>query len=326
MTILASQIGVFKARNNNDASNNGGRSTPTKLATSSKNSVFSDLENSGNIAGDTETRKLFIKPDLESLTSSAFANAYAYLREIGDEDIRYHMGHGTASDTMGGATFDIMVARVQSISGSTVVARTPVSKSGTLDLVRYRPSNGSTVVIENATVTVDTSTRVSITGVDVSLFDVDDVLTERVYFNSRDNADDRNLKPRVFGASVTSGGDFDTSFISFAPKAALSVDVLLDFTNSVAYSWSIPSLGLSGTGDINNDLTVYHPDATTQNDASTILKIESNAFSGSWSSTSSVNFSIESGSIALWFRREITSSPSISGAQPFNFGLEYATS
>ncbi|ANO57642.1 hypothetical protein [Vibrio phage vB_VhaS-a] len=326
MTILASQIGVFKARNNNDASNNGGRSTTTKLAPSSKNSIFGDLENSGNIGGDIETRKVFIKPDLESLTNSAFANAYVYLRDIGDDDLDYAMGYGSASDTMSAATFDIMAGRVTSALVSSARIATPTPKTGSFDLVRYRPSTNSTVILTNATLTQETANTAQLTGVDFSLIETGDIITERVYFNSRDNTDDQNLKPRVFGVSVTSGGDFDESFISFSPKAALSVDVLIDFTNSVAFAWSIPSLGLSGTGDINTDLTVYHPDSPTQNDASTILKIESGAFSGSWSATSSINLSIESGAIAVWFRRIVDNSPNISGAQSFNFGLEYATS
>lgn len=324
MTILASNLGVFRARTNNDLSGNGGRASLTKLNDSSKNSIFSDLESSASIANDVETRKVFIKQNLTSLSTSEFSNAYAYLRELGDEDVIYSMGYGTATDTMNGATLDLVVGRVTSVSPN-VVVQTLAPKNGVVSLVRYRPSTNSLITIDNVSLTAGSS-KVTLSNITLSDFAVGDIITEKVYAPSLDAANPTNLKPRVYGAVVTNGSTFDETQVTFSPKAAVAVDVTLDFINTVSYSWAIPDLGMSGSGTVDADLKVYHPDAPTQTDAYLILFIPSSAFSGAWSSTSLINFSIESGNIPLWFKRTISDSPNISGIQPFNFGLEYATS
>lgn len=324
MTILASNLGVFKARTNNDLAGNGGRASLTKLNDASKNSIFSDLESSASIANDVETRKVFIKQNLANISTSEFSNAYAYLRELGDDDVLYSMGYGTATDTMNGATLDLVVGRVVSVSPN-VVVKTLAPKSGVTSLVRYRPSTNSLITVDNVSLTSG-SNQVTLSNITASDFAVGDIITEKVYATSRDGSSPLNLKPRVYGVSVTNGSTFDETLITFAPKAAVAVDVTLDFINTSAYSWSIPDLGMSGSGSVDSDLKVYHPNAPSQADEYLILSIPAAAFSGAWASTSLISFSIESGNVPLWFRRTISDSPSISGIQPFNFGLEYATS
>ncbi|AEH21876.1 VHS1063 protein [Vibrio phage 1] len=329
MAIQPSQLAIFKAERNNDQNTNGGRSTLTKIASGVRNGIFSDLQSGASLGGSVESRKVFIKQDINAPTADAYNNAFVYMTAIGDPGVFIDLFYGTQTDTQGQATFStIMVGRVTAINTvlNQITLATLTARNTTMKLARYRPSNSTMQTLDNATVAKVDSTTARIDGLSHTDFQIGDIITEVVLVKGNEQSNANDLKPRAHSSEITAGGTLDLSAVSLAPKAAISIDVNLTFVNTQAYNYSIPSLGLTGSGNISTDLNVYHPDSVTNSTENLLLSIPSTAWGGAWTNASRVTFKVESGSIPVWLRRTIAANPSLSGQQDVNFALEYQTS
>ncbi|WYC17934.1 hypothetical protein [Vibrio phage vB_VneS_J26] len=329
MAIQPSQLAIFKAERNNDQNTNGGRSTLTKIASGVRNGIFSDLQSGSNLGGDVETRKIFIKQDINAPTNAAYNNAFVYMTAIGDPDLFIDLFYGTQTDTQAQATFDnIMVGRVTAINTGLdrMTLATLTARDTAMKIARYRPSNGTMLVLDNAVVMKQNATTAYLEGIAHTNFQVGDIITEVVLFKGNEASKPNDIQPRAHSLAITSGGTLNLNDVTFAPKAAISIDVNLTFVNTQAFNYSIPSLGLTGSGNVSTDLDVYHPDSITNAPENLLVSIPAIAWGGTWTSASRVSFKIESGSLPVWLRRTIGANPSLSGQQDVNFALEYQTS
>lgn len=334
MTISPSELAIYRAQRNDDTSNNGGRSTLTTIASGVRNGLFSDLQSGASLGGNTEIRKVFIKQNLNAVdAASAFNNLFVYLTDIGDDDAFIDIAHGTPTDTQGSVGFGAITAgRVTAVNtGSNTITLSTLTKPSsaqTVALVRYRPSNQTMIVVTGATLTPGSGNTATITNVQASDFQIGDVITERVYFESGVTGEANDLMPRIEDVTLTtSAGTFTATGVTFAPRAAVSDEVTITFVTSQVYNISIPALGITNqTGNIATDLTLNHPDAVSPGTGDRVLFIPAAAWGGTWAANDRVTFDIISGTLPLWIRRQIGANPTISGQQNVNFALDYQTS
>lgn len=329
MTIEANELALFRATRNSDQSNNGGRVSLTTIASGVRNGIFSDLESGAGLANQVQARKVFIKQNLNAIEDSAYNTAFVYLKDIGDDDVYIELAYGTETDTQATPDYNaIMTGRVESVNSgaNTVNVDTTQAKNGTIDLVRWRQSDQTMVVVENVTSANIGGNIARLSGLDVSQFQPGDVVTQRVYAQSGDTADQQNLAPRALEPAIISGGTLDRTLITFAPRAAISFTISLTFLNTQSFTYSIPSLGLTGTGSVADDLVINHPDSVSNSVNDRMLTIPASAWGGSFTNASRVTLQVISGSIPVWLRRVINNSPTISGQQNVNFSLDYQTS
>ncbi|QNJ59184.1 hypothetical protein [Vibrio phage vB_ValS_PJ32] len=327
MTIQASQLALYKANRNNDQNTNGGYQSLTKLANGVRNGLFSDLQSGPGLPGATEIRKVFIKQDLTNQSNSAFGDCLVFLKDIGDPGIFIDLALGTATDTQANADFNsIITGRVTKVESTQITIKTKTTKGGSIDLIRYRKSNDSNLKVMGATANPQMNNETIISGVTGSDFQVGDIVTEIVLAESTDPNSPLNLKPRVFGQAITSGGTLDDAAIRLTPRAAISLTVNITFVNQTSYSYSIPEMGISGSGATDATCTAYHPNNVGFTPTDILFEIPASAWGGVWSSASRVTFKIESGAIPLWIRRTIDVNPTMTGQQALDFSLEYLTS
>lgn len=330
MTIEANELGIFRAQRNSDASNNGGRVSLTQIASGVRNGIFPDLESGGTLAGNISIRKVFIKQNLNAVENSSYNNAFVYLKDIGDEDVFIDLAYGTETDTQAGVTFgSIFTGRVTAVDTQanqlTISTNVKPAAPVTTSIIRWRQTGDSMLQVDNATITASTGTSATITNISASDFAVGDIITQRVLFTAQDATDPNNLAPRVYGATAV-GGTLDGTAVTLAPRAAIAFTINMTFLNSQSFNYSIPALGLSGTGSIADDLVIIHPEASSQSAENRMLTIPASAWGGTFANGNTASLSVISGNIPLWLRRTIGSNPSISGQQNVNFTLDYQTS
>ncbi|AUR95998.1 hypothetical protein NVP1215B_080 [Vibrio phage 1.215.B._10N.222.54.F7] len=327
MAIQPSQLILIQAERNDDTPNNGGRSTLNQIYNGFRNGIFSDLQSGASLGGDTETRKVFIKQDLTTLTASPYSDAFVFMKDTGADDVFIDLTYGTATDTQATAFFNsAVVGRVVNVDAVNlkVTIKSLISRSVTADIIRYRKSNDTSLKVLGADIVSISATETEVRGINPSDFKVGDIITE-INYATGDKLNAQDLQPSVHDVQVTSGGTLDKNLMEFSPRAAINMAVELTFVNLQSYNYSIPSLGLTGSGNIANDLTIYHPDSITNPPSDILLKIPAAAFSGTWSNASRVTILIESGAVPLWIRRTIGQNPTLSGLQDLDFSLEYQT-
>lgn len=329
MAIQPNQLALFQAEKNDDSANNGGRSTLTQIYNGIRNGIFTDLQSGASLGGDEEIRKVFIKQDLTDIAASAYNEAFVFLKDLGADDVFIDMAYGTPTDTQSLVLFNtVVIGRVISVDtvNLKVTIKTLSTRDATTtDIVRYRQSNDTTLTVQGVDIVSISATETEVRNITPSDFSVGDIITERVYATGL-KADPHDLKPSINDINITSGGTLNADLISFSPRAAISVSVELTFVNTQSFNYSIPALGLTGSGSTANDLDIYHPDSVSYVPSDLLLKIPAAAFGGSWSNASRVSLVIESGTVALWLRRTIGSNPTLSGQQNVDFSLEYQTS
>ena len=104
MTVLSSEIKLFKPVEVSDLATNGGELGPTQIVSNVANNVFPDVSESQRDAGDISYRKLFVK--VENPSQEALQNTFLYLEQVTPGDDMVTIFAGTQEDIQGDITTD----------------------------------------------------------------------------------------------------------------------------------------------------------------------------------------------------------------------------
>lgn len=104
MTVLSSEIKLFKPAEVSDLASNGGRLSAVQAVTNTANNVFPDVSEAERAAGEVNYRKLFAK--VENPSEEALQNTLLYLEQITPGDDMITIFVGTQTDIQSDITAD----------------------------------------------------------------------------------------------------------------------------------------------------------------------------------------------------------------------------
>lgn len=334
MSVTPSNIVLLKpTQESNEASNGGYPSLVTRVP-DTKNAILPDVSSDDRTNGAVTIRKSFFKVDVAALPVDPYENLYAYFQDIADPAYNHDFMFGTDTDTQGSldwsdASFIGVVTDVDVASGY-VEFTTKGDPTLSNDVVGYSKSRGVDTVLQGVTIADQSNGVYRITaGLTVSDWAVGDIICRyRPFTGGNDVTNPANVTPRFHTLAVTSAGGVATlAQLGAAPFAMIRSTINITMVNGTNYNYSIPELGLNGSGDTSTVTTVYHPDDTTQDPKHVLLSIAPVFFSGAFVAGDTISFKSESGSLPLWVRRTVEAGQSVlSGLQHVDLGLTYQTS
>ena len=334
MAIQPTSIKLMRPTQESDAPSNGGIPSLTARVSGTKNAIFPDVSSDDRTDGAVTIRKSFFKVDADAVPVGSISTVFAFMRGIPDYQYEHSFMYGTDTDTQGSlnwsnALFIGVVTKVNT-NQRYIEFKTKTPLNSASELVVFRKSAGAYVRIPDAAITTVTTHTYRVTNLDnTSLFSVNDVVCPyKVFAGGNEVGKEMQLDPRAHTLQVTSSaGTADLTQFFAAPYAMVRCSMVITFVTATSFNFTIPELGINGSGDKGSVLTVYHPEDTTQNPKHVIAGLAASFLGGTFSAGDRVTFKIESGNVPLWLRREVAAGQSaLSGEQPFNLGLEYQSS
>lgn len=333
MTIAPEDITFMRAATENDADNNGGRMTATKIIADIKNNLFPDVKMDERASGSTKYRKLFIKVASEQSDSMADAKVFLDGATPAEDVVTMimgtqtdvqanlasnarHYGCGFLSDPIlaGATTILVDVEPGNEFPGDEIFKdgdlirisnkANVLASSGTEEFVRLAATGG--VVWNGTQVTLTFESGATINSpyntTNTRISSVSEVST---------------IVPLVTGLVKSGTGVMNSTTypIQCSARGAIQDTWTLTFTSSTEYSVTGATFGTLGTGSRNTafsvtntsqTVTVYDP-SSQQMVTKTFpyFTISPGFFGGTWSTGNTIVFTTVPASVPIWLKRVV---------------------
>jgi hypothetical protein len=306
MPILTSDVKWKSSLTVNDTPANGGRMVQTVIASGVKNNLFPDVPKAERDAGSVKYRKVFI--DVGNIDNHALVDARVFVDVPTNGQDGVHILAATFSDTQSDINGTYKEYAAATVSESTTNDTTNIKV--TLDVAGSQPfAIGDHVRITTRTA-VDaagfegyfTLTAVSYTGADSATLTINNpvgaILPElgarvaNLIMLSEVKAGHVNL------VKTSASGHFDADFLTIYSLGAVHQTVSLTFTSETAYSVQGDVSGVIGNGTVGAAFEPLNPATSTE-----MMRIEPQAWSGTWAAGDSLTFEMRPAAIPLWYKR-----------------------
>jgi len=319
MPVSTSEVVLFKASVNSDASNNGGRESYTQVTDNTLYNVFPRVTNAERIAGITRYRKVFvhnIDDEQDTLYNAAF-----FIDKLSTGDDYYRIATGTATDTQNDiGSYDFYgTGRLNSAAtaGSTSIEvnffqtdlNSVLSAGDKLYITNLEDESDTTHHSEfNEISAISWSGSVAtITLADQLQYDYltsytsgSDTIYTRVAVYLE--LGDLHAYTDSVTATTAGDGDFDDSNYPITGDNQGSVRdfITLTFTSATAFDASGNYLGSLGSGNTTSDFSPTNPNTSTP-----YFTIPSSGWTGTWASGDTLTFELYPASAAVWIKEVV---------------------
>jgi hypothetical protein len=312
---------LYKALVESDASTNGGRKSYTEVVDAVLENLFPGVSHADRVAGITRYRKAFVANEntsedalyesLFGLDYDSTAGDFIRIATGSDTDTQADVGSKTWYGTGN------LNANVSSGASSITVefGRSTDLMSSLLAGVKILITNKTDVTDSEVTRTqefheVDTISwagtvaTIGLVGTLANAYNTSYLVEgETVYTRIAVCLDLGTVQASVasYLATTTSGVLNDaTNPVQPDNVGSISDDITLTFTSATAYSISGSYLGSLGTGVISSSKTVTNPNTSTP-----YFVIPSGLFGGTWAAGETVEFTVTQSAKAIWFKQVV---------------------
>jgi hypothetical protein len=319
MTIISSEIKLYKPTNNNDFSYNGGRISSIPIT----NSIFPNAQNSERIAGSIKYRKIFYKVDNADNLTLANSKFFILTNTEGDDDITAFVGD--FSDTQA----NIGNPRLY---GCAKLASNLNPGSSTITVIQ---ENTNTLFVNNDIAILTNKTNLTDEDGNYELFYISNVVknqnTVTLTIDNNTNTfgylqNDRlasvidlgEIKTVANNLNNTSiNGVFNIDDLILNNIGAIDQDISLEFVSPTSFNIFSDLLGLLGTGTVSTDFSVENPNFPGYN----YFEIPASCFSGNYLALDLVSFTISPAAKGIWLKRNIPANCGVKENNTFITGL-----
>lgn len=319
MTILNTELKLYKSSVINDTTTNGGRLSSTEAVSGVSNNVFPNVFTADRVAGLTTYRKTFCKVSNDSDETLYYPQIWLDIITAGDDWVSFYIG--TQRDIQGSTPGSgehkygcgSLAANVSAgVSSITVDVENVALATGDDKIYTV----GDTIRITDKA-TISSGTGNEETHVLTSVSNVDTVVTLGFSATTLANAYTTTSNTRVM--SVYEPSDIECSFDNFVDTSAgdgtfddSGYPVLLDNIGTVEETWTLTftsatdfgvvgdSIGSVGTGSTAGDFSPSNAAFSKP-----YFTLDKDGWAGTWASGDTVVFQSHPAAVPVWQKRVV---------------------
>lgn len=315
MSVLSSELKLYKAKTNDDTSSNGGRMSSTQVVAGLAANLFPATGNADRLAGKTNYRKCFYK--VAAADNSALINTRVYLENYTPGDDYIVCWLGTHTDTQASITgseqkYGVGQLSATVLSGVTTIdvdvedASEDIFKNGMFVRISDKAdpdSAGNEEIVQltaDATYSTNTATLVFTPALSSGYSNTDTRVASLIDVDAATG--DVVGTYTSFTVTTVGDGDFDDTTYPVIVDSIGGVyqQWTINFTSATAYDIVGDVLGTVGSGTIAGGAAPNNADFSEP-----YFTLTAAGFSGTWQTGDTITFTTTPASVPIWMKHVV---------------------